>query len=60
MLLYLRTGKQFLCLCVLFNDTVSSSDYIALNDNVINEQWIWKDMEGSGHGLVYGSILGFV
>jgi hypothetical protein len=36
----------------LFNDAVSSSDYIASNDGMINEYWIGKDMEGSGIGLI--------
>jgi hypothetical protein len=34
----------FLFVCGLFNDAVSSSDYVASNDRMINElEWIWKD-----------------
>jgi hypothetical protein len=29
--------KKTLCVCGLFNDAVSSSDYIGSNDRVINE-----------------------
>jgi hypothetical protein len=38
--------------CGLFNDAVSSTDYIASNDRVINENLIGKDMEGSGRRLI--------
>jgi hypothetical protein len=43
----------------LFND-VSSSDYIALNDGMINEQLIEKYMEGSSRGLIYGTVREFI
>jgi hypothetical protein len=36
----------------LFNDAVSSSDFIASNDRMINEKWIGKDVEGSGRGII--------
>jgi hypothetical protein len=38
----------------LFNDTVSSSDYIALNDIMIREKLIENYEKGSGHGLILG------
>jgi hypothetical protein len=37
---------------VLFNDTDSGSDYVASNGRTINEQWIGKDMDGSGRGQI--------
>jgi hypothetical protein len=40
----------------LFNDAVSSPDCITSNDRLINEQWIRKEMEGSGRGFIWGSI----
>jgi hypothetical protein len=43
---------QNLLILGLFNDAVSSSDYIASNDNMINEQSMGKDMEGKGSGLI--------
>jgi hypothetical protein len=36
----------------LFNDAVSSSDCVRLNDRATNEQRFVKDTEGSGCGLV--------
>jgi hypothetical protein len=36
----------------LFNDVVSSSDYIALNYWKIDEKWNGKEMEGSGRGVI--------
>jgi hypothetical protein len=35
----------------LFTHVVSSSDYTALKDRLINE-WLGKDVEGSTHGLI--------
>jgi hypothetical protein len=34
----------------LFNGAVSSSDYIA--SRIIHDQWIGKNVEGSGRGLI--------
>ena len=34
----------------LFNDSVSSSDYITSNDRMIND--IRKDLEGIGHDII--------
>jgi hypothetical protein len=49
-----KWGKLVLNLfvCSLFNDTVSSSDYISLNDGMITEKWHGKDMEGNNCGLI--------
>jgi hypothetical protein len=35
----------------LFNDAVASCDYIASNGKMINEWWIGKNVEGSGHAI---------
>jgi hypothetical protein len=43
----------------LFNDTVGSSKCTALNGRMICKQWIGKDMEGSSHSLVWGTIPSF-
>jgi hypothetical protein len=40
----------------LFNNAVSRSDCMASNGTMVNEQWIWKDMERSGRGLNYPCI----
>jgi hypothetical protein len=37
--------------------TAESSDYIALNGTVINEQRIGKGVQGSNHGLFQDTIL---
>jgi len=39
------------CIYILFNDTVRSSECIILNDLVISEHWIWKVLEWSWLGL---------
>jgi hypothetical protein len=39
-------------ICGSLNDAASSSDYMASNDRVINEQWLGKDMEGGDRGLI--------
>jgi hypothetical protein len=36
----------------LFNNAVSSSDYIASNDRMTNEYRTGKDMEGSSRGII--------
>jgi hypothetical protein len=51
------TGKVCLLICGIFKDDVNSSDYTVLNNTKINEKLIGKDMKGSGHGLIYSSIL---
>jgi hypothetical protein len=43
--------RRILFIYSLFNDSASSSDYIASNGRIISELWIGKDMEGSGRGL---------
>jgi hypothetical protein len=46
-IIYENNKRRKLCayfyICVLFNETVHSSDYIASNDRMINEN-------GKGHG----------
>jgi hypothetical protein len=44
-------------ICGLCNDVFSSSDYVMLNGRMINEWWIWKDIEGRDHGLFQYTIL---
>jgi hypothetical protein len=56
MLCIVERHGMFLFVYGLFNDAVSSSDYIAWNDRMINERWIGKDVEGSGRGLIEASI----
>jgi hypothetical protein len=41
----------------VFNDHVSSSEYIAPNARMVNKNRIRKDVEGSGHGIISGIIL---
>jgi hypothetical protein len=48
--------KNNLFICGLFNDAVSSSDYIASTARIINGPWIDKGTEGSGRGLFVGII----
>jgi hypothetical protein len=40
-----------LFICGIYIDTISSIDYIAWNDKVINEWWIGKDMERSNPSI---------
>lgn len=42
----------YLFIYCLFSETVSCSDYVALNDRMINEWWGGKDVKGSGCGLI--------
>jgi hypothetical protein len=44
-------------ICGLCSDVFSSSDYVMLNGRMINEWWIWKDIEGSDHGLFQYTLL---
>jgi hypothetical protein len=44
---------------ILFNGIVGNSDCIILNNLVISEQWIWKVVEWSWHGLIWFNILMF-
>jgi hypothetical protein len=46
-------------ICGLFNDAVSTTDYIASNSWITNEQRIGKDEEGSGRGLILYTIPAF-
>jgi hypothetical protein len=50
-------GPIYLFIRSAFSDAVSCSYYIASNDRVINEKWIWKDVERSGRGR--GTIPAF-
>jgi hypothetical protein len=40
-------------------NAVSSTGYIALNDKMVNEQWIGRDTEGSVRDLIWGIMLAF-
>jgi hypothetical protein len=40
----------------LFHDTTSKSDNMESNDGKIGEQWTGHDVEGSGNGLIRGTI----
>jgi hypothetical protein len=40
-----------MCLCGLFNLAISTSYYIVLDDRIVNEELIGKDVEGSSCGL---------
>jgi hypothetical protein len=45
-------------LIYLFTDYLMTfSNYRVSNDAIINEYWIGKDLEESGHGLISGIIL---
>jgi hypothetical protein len=43
--------NYYLFVCFLFNDAVTSSDYIVSNSRMISEYWIEEYVEGSGRGL---------
>jgi hypothetical protein len=49
----------YLFIIGLFNDAVHSPDYTASNESIISESWIGKDVEGSGRGLMWGTIPEF-
>jgi hypothetical protein len=36
----------------LFNKAANSSHYTVLNSRPINEQWIWKDVEGTDEAIM--------
>jgi hypothetical protein len=40
------------CICSLFNDAVSVTDYIALSEMVENEWWTGKELGASGRDLI--------
>jgi hypothetical protein len=42
----------------LLNNTVKSSDRIATNDRTAND-WIRKDVEGNGPGIIWGATPEF-
>jgi hypothetical protein len=44
----------------LYTDAISSSDNTVSNNMTISEHWIEKDVEGKGHGLIWGAVLAFV
>jgi hypothetical protein len=52
----IRHSSLFLFIFGLFNDAVSSSDCITLDDRVINYWRIGKNMEGSSRGRIWGTI----
>jgi hypothetical protein len=46
----------FIYLWFIHQRFLTSSDYIASKDRMINEWWIGKDVEGSDRGLIWGNI----
>jgi hypothetical protein len=48
---------MYLVILGLFNDTLSKSGYIVLNGRMNSEWWIGKAVEGTGHGLILGTLL---
>lgn len=44
----------------LFNDAVSSLAYMVSNDRITDEQYIGKDLEGRGRGIIQGPIVRFL
>lgn len=42
-------------MCRLFNNTVSTLDYMISNDRIINEELIGKDMDGSSCNVLLGT-----
>jgi hypothetical protein len=46
---------HYLFICSLFNCALS----VTQNEGMISECWIGKDIEGSGHGLIYGTSPAF-
>jgi hypothetical protein len=50
---FMRTFIYLFIVC-LFKDTVSNADCIASNYRGINEQWIRRDLEASGHDHIWG------
>lgn len=42
---------DYLFIYDVFNGAVNNSDYIMTNESMISDQWIEKDMEGSGCAL---------
>jgi hypothetical protein len=43
------------CMCGLCNNTVNNLDYL-VSDVLISEEWIGKDVDGSGYGLVESGL----
>jgi hypothetical protein len=50
----LHTSYSFIC--CLFNDALNVADYTPSNDRMSIEQWVGKDVEGSGRDLIWGVI----
>jgi hypothetical protein len=44
-----RFENLHLLICGLFNNVISSSDYVASNGRAISEYWNGKNVEGSCH-----------
>jgi hypothetical protein len=55
----LKRRDHFGFISGLFNDAKGASDYIASNGRVVTEQRNGKDVEGSGCGLICGTLLEF-
>jgi hypothetical protein len=54
-----RAKIRVLFIYVWFNDSISSSDYWASNNRMINEQWNGKDVEGSDRDTIWSAIAAF-
>jgi hypothetical protein len=47
-------------ICGVLSFTVSNSNYVVPNCRMITEQWIQKDVNGSGRGLLWDTIPSFI
>lgn len=47
-------------ICDRFNNGINSSNYVVSNNMMVNEQWIGKNTEHSGHGSTWGTIQAFI
>jgi hypothetical protein len=50
---------MYLFIYVTFKSAVSNRVYVVLIDRMVREWLIWKDVEGSSSGLVWGIALAF-
>jgi len=46
----------YLFIFCLFSDTFSGSYCVVLNNAVITAQWIGRDVEEAGHGIIRGNV----
>jgi hypothetical protein len=49
-------NSTYLFIFCSFSDTFSGSVYVVLNNAVITAQWIGRDVEGAGHGIIRGKV----